>query len=409
MQKEDCFMPNKSAEIFNSSLSYLAGGSSTGSKRPQFMPEEPGVIVRGKGCRVWDADGREFIDFRNGLGPVTLGYCMPEINAAISEQLANGIVFSQPHPLEGRVAKLLCENIPCAERVRFLKTGGESCAATLRLARAFTGRNKVMQIGYNGWLNSVGSGALALPGRPALTKAPPGVPTAVSELFTICRWNDIEMIESILAAHPEDYAAIIIACDYPTMDQGKTFLPAVRSLTKRYGVLMIMDEIVTGFRLAMGGAHEYFKFKPDLAVFAKGMANGMPISTFVGSAEVMKTLDECIVSSTYGGETLSLAAAEAVINFYKKHDVCAHIWRGGEMLWSGLQKLFDAHGIGITVKGLWPCPRFLSDDATLIPKFMRAAYANGIALYNVSYVNYSHKDSDLTEALERLEKAVKSM
>ena len=123
----------------------------------------------------------------------------------------------------------------------------------------------------------------------------------------------------------------------------------------------------------------------------------------------MKTLNECIVSSTNGGETLSLAAAEAVIKFYKEHDVCAHIWRGGEMMWGGLQKIFDAHGIGITVKGLWPCPRFMSDDANLIPKFMRAAYANGVVLYNVSYVNYSHKDSDLTEALERLEKAVKSM
>ena len=168
----------------------------------------------------------------------SLGILYTEINA-ISEQMANGIVFSHPHPLEGRVAKLLCENIPCAEQVRFLKTGGEACAATLRLARAFTGRTKVMQIGYNGWLNSVGSGALALPGRPALTKSPPGVPPAVSELFTICRWNDIEMIESILAAHPEDYAAIIIACDYPTMDQGKTFARRAQ-LTSRYGVLMIM-------------------------------------------------------------------------------------------------------------------------------------------------------------------------
>ena len=176
-------MPNKSAEIFNASLSYLAGGSSTGSKRPQFMPEEPGVIVRGKGCRVWDADGREFIDFRNGLGPVTLGYCIPEINAAISEQMANGIVFSHPHPLEGRVAKLLCENIPCAEQVRFLKTGGEACAATLRLARAFTGRTKVMQIGYNGWLNSLSSTGMVLPSQHA-TQSLPGIPITASHVVS---------------------------------------------------------------------------------------------------------------------------------------------------------------------------------------------------------------------------------
>ncbi len=400
---------NQSAEIFNASLACLAGGSSTCSKRPGLMPEEPGVIVRGKGCRVWDADGREFIDFRNGLGPVTLGYCVPEIDAAIVRQMANGIVFGQPHPLEGQVAQLLCENIPCAERVRFLKTGGEACAAALRLARAFTGRAKVMQIGYNGWLNSVGRGALALPGRSAMAEAPPGVPLGLAESFTVCRWDDIEMIEAILAAHPEDYAAIIIACDYPGLAQGKTFLPAVRRLTSRYGVLMIMDEIVTGFRLALGGAHAYFNFKPDLAVFAKGMANGMPLSTFVGRAAVMETLSKCTVSSTYGGETLSLAAAAAAIKFYLAHDVCAHLWRAGEMMWGGLQKIFDARGIGIAIKGLWPCPRFTAADAALLPKFMRAAYANGVALYGVSYVNYAHKDGDIAEALERLDKAIQTL
>lgn len=399
-----------SAAIFTESRQYLAGGSSTGSKRPAYLPEEPGVIVRGRGCRVWDADGREFIDFRNGLGPVTLGYCVPEINAAIAAQLEHGIVFGQPHPLEGAVARLLCENIPCAEQVRFLKTGGEACAAALLLARAHTGRGKVMQIGYNGWLNSVGRGALALPGRPvAAADAPPGVPIALAESFTVCRWNDLELLEQVLAAHPEDYAAIIIACDYPTLAQGREFLPAVRELTRRYGVLMIMDEIVTGFRLAMGGAHEYFKFQPDLAVFAKGIANGMPLSAFLGRAAVMETLNKCTVSSTYGGETLSLAAAAAAIDFYRRHDVCAHLWRAGEMMWRGLQGLLDARGVGIKIRGLWPCPRFAAEKPELMRQFMRAAYVNGVALYHVPYVNYAHKDNDIAEALDRLEKALRSL
>lgn len=400
---------NKSEMLYRESCRHLAGGSSTGSKRPQRMPEEPGVLVRGDGCRVWDADGREFIDFRNGLGPVTLGYRVPEIDAAIKAQLADGIVFGHPHPLEGEVARLLCENIPCAEQVRFLKTGGEACAAALLVARAYTGRHKILQIGYNGWLNSVGFGALALPGRPALVDLPPGVPPGLAENFTVCRWNDLAQIEAILSCAPHDYAAIIVACDYPAMAQGAAFLPALRKLTESYGVLMIMDEIVTGFRLAIGGSHEYFKFLPDLAVYAKGIANGMPLSAFVGKSKVMAALNQCTVSSTYGGETLSLAAAAAVISFYRQHDVCGHLWKMGEKMWGGLQALFQAKGIGITLEGLWPCPRFIELETDLLSKFMRAAYRERVALYNVSYVNYSHKEQDVAEALERLETALKTL
>ena len=385
-------------------------GSSTCSKAPSLLPEEPEVIVRGDGCRVWDANGKGYIDYRNGLGPVALGYRYPAVDEAIRDQLDRGIIFGHPGPLECDVAEMLCDLIPCAEQARFLKTGGEALAACIRIARFATGREHIVQIGYNGWLNSVGRGALALPGRPvAAADAPPGVPIALAESFTVCRWNDLELLEQVLAAHPEDYAAIIIACDYPTLAQGREFLPAVRELTRRYGVLMIMDEIVTGFRLAMGGAHEYFKFQPDLAVFAKGIANGMPLSAFLGRAAVMETLNKCTVSSTYGGETLSLAAAAAAIDFYRRHDVCAHLWRAGEMMWRGLQGLLDARGVGIKIRGLWPCPRFAAEKPELMRQFMRAAYVNGVALYHVPYVNYAHKDNDIAEALDRLEKALRSL
>jgi len=140
-------------------------GSSTCSKKAQYLPDEPSVIVRGKGCRVWDAEGREFIDFRNSLGPITLGYRFSAVDDAIREQLDNGIIFGHPHPLECEVAEMLCEVVPCAEQARFLKTGGEAMAACIRLARAFTGRDHVIQIGYNGWINSLASGARVLPGQ----------------------------------------------------------------------------------------------------------------------------------------------------------------------------------------------------------------------------------------------------
>src|SRR6476661_4310835 len=142
-------------------------GSSTSSKAPSLEPEEPSVIARGKGCRVWDDRGREFIDFRNGLGPVTLGYAFPAVNEAIKKQLDNGCVYGHPHPLECEVAEMLRDMIPCAEQVRFLKTGGEALAACIKIARAYTNREHVIQVGYNGWINSLSAGGRILPGQNA--------------------------------------------------------------------------------------------------------------------------------------------------------------------------------------------------------------------------------------------------
>ncbi|MCC7299653.1 MAG: aminotransferase class III-fold pyridoxal phosphate-dependent enzyme [Verrucomicrobia bacterium] len=399
---------SKSLAIFQESEKYLVGGTSTGSKRVSFSPDEPAVIVKGKGCRVWDADGNEYIDFRNSLGPVTLGYGFKPINDAIKEQLDNGIIFGHPHPLEGEVAKLLCENIPCADQVRFLKTGGEACSAAIKVARAATGRDKIIQIGYNGWLNSVGEGASVLP-RQQAGGIPLGVPRAVSELFYVATWNDRAAVEQIFSNHHGDIAAVIVACGYPDIEAGHTFLPFIREITEKYGALMILDEIVTGFRLAIGGAQEYFNVTPDLAVFAKGMANGMPISTYLGKSKYMQLLSKCIVSSTYGGETLSLAAAKAAIETYKRENVVGHLWKVGQKMWDGAEEIMKRHGVAVTFKGAAPCKIAVAETPELHERLFRAAYRNGLSFYNANYVNFSHKSGDIDEALERLEKAVREL
>ncbi len=388
----------------------VPGGSSTFSKTPRLVPEEPGVIVRGDGCRVWDADGREFIDFRNGLGPVTLGYRFPPVDLAIRSQLESGISFGHPHPLEAEIAEMLCEAIPGARypsgAVRFLKTGGEAIAACVRLARCHTGRDHVVQIGYNGWLNSLASGGMALPGQ-ALPMAPPGVPAALSALHHPCPWNRLDEIESILSTYPGQVAAVIVAADYRHMAAGATFYPALRKLVDAHGCLLIYDEIVTGFRIARGGVQEYFGVLPDLAVFSKGIANGMPLSAYVGRWEILQALDRVSVSSTFAGETLSLAAAKATLQTYRDQDVIGHLWRQGETLWTGVNHLFDRYRLPCKVEGFWPCPQFIfSPDAPAVrERFFRAAYRHGVSLYDVSYVNFSHRDADIAEALQRLETA----
>ncbi len=383
-------------------------GSSTTSKNPTYIPDEPEVIARGKGCRVWDEKGREFIDFRNSLGPVTLGYCYPEVDEAIKAQMENGIIYGHPTALEAEVSEMLCERIPCAEQARFLKTGGEACAAAIYIARAYTGKDHVIQIGYNGWLNSVGVGARILPTQTSMAK--PGVPAAISALYHPTGWNDTKAIEKLFDEFKDNIAAIIVSADYINFEAGKTFYPWLREITKKNNSLLIFDEIVTGFRVALGGVQEYFGVKPDLCVFAKGIANGMPLSVYAGTREVMKTCEMpgFSISSTYGGETLSLAACRAVMQVHAKHNVVGHIWEQGTYVWGELDNMFVKKNIPVRMRGVSPCKAVsIQPDAPadMHKRLFSAAYRNGVSLYNTSYVNFSHTRKDLEEVLQRMDKA----
>ena len=409
---------DKSWAIYREGTKHLACGSSTLSKVPRIEGAEPAAIVRGRGCRVWDADGNEYIDFRNGLGPVTLGYGVPEIDRAITAQLQSGIVFGHPHPLEAEVARMLTEAVPCAQKVRFLKTGGEAVAACIKIARHATGRELIVHCGYNGWLNNLGAGGPRPPhptlspmGRGQGEGAERGFPEGQRRCHLRLPWGDLPAWERIFAAHGPKIAAAVVACDYAELEQGREFLPALRALTRQHGALLIMDEIVMGFRLAIGGAHEYFHFDPDLAVFAKGIANGMPLSAYLGRADLMESAKELGISSTYGGETLSLAAARAAINFYREKHVIEHLWRVGRQFVEGLSMVFRRRGFlkAAELRGAPVCPAFSFASAELAEKFFSACYRHGVSLYTMPYVNWSHKDGDIAEAIERIEEAVKDL
>lgn len=401
-------------EYFERLSRVMPYGSSTASKAALYRPEEPALVERASGCRVWDVDGRSFIDFRNGLGPITLGYAYPAVDEAIREQLGRGIVFSHPHRLECEVAELLTEIIPCAEQVRFLKTGGEAIAACFRLARTHTGREHIVQIGYNGWLNSLAAGGHFRPGQTA-TSAPAGVPAGLATVHHAVGWDDLSALDELFALLPGQIAAVCVAASYADMAAGATFYPALRELTRKHGALLIYDEIVTGFRVALAGVQEYFGVTPDLAVFAKGVANGMPLSVFCGRREVMGHCDRggrSVISSTYGGECLSLAAAKAVIQVYREQDVIGHLWRQGEALWGGVNRLCAQYRVPLSLRGFWPCPQFTPEPgapADLLPRWFRAACRHGVVLYSVSYVSFSHRDADIAETLERLERAIREL
>lgn len=392
----------RSWALHDEAAGFIPMATQTHSKAPReaLRGIEPCYLVRGQGGRVWDVDGNEYLDFRCSLGPITLGHRFPAVENAIREQLERGILFSYPSPLEAEVARLLTEVIPCAESVRFLKTGGEAMAAAIKMARAFTAREVVLKCGYHGWLQ---------------TMTTPGTPHAVRSVYRDLPWGDLLPYEQAFAREGDRIAAVTVACDYAGIEQGAVFLPALRALTRKHGALLIFDEIVTGFRLATAGAQEHFGVTPDLAVFAKGISNGMPLSCYLGRREVMECVRQAVVSSTFGGELLSLAAAKAAIGVYRSEDVIGALWARGRQLHDGLRAAFADYGAPAEVRGLPPCGQigFATGDparnAHLLLRFEAEAIRRGVLIYTVLYPNYSHTEADVDDAVGRMRQALAAM
>ncbi|MCP4594357.1 MAG: aminotransferase class III-fold pyridoxal phosphate-dependent enzyme [bacterium] len=315
----------------------IPSATQTLSKGPaQFVQGvAPVYLQRGQGCRVWDVDGRDYLDWAMALGPMILGYGDPDVDAAVTRQLGDGPTFSLMHPLEVEVAELLTEVIPSAEMVRFLKTGSGANSAAVRIARAYTGREVIATCGYHGW-HDWSAGTL-----PMKRGVPEGVRRDVIEFA----YNDIELLERCFAERPGEIAAVVMepmCLEWPRDD----FLHRVRDLAHARGALFVLDEVITGFRWAMGGAQAYFDVTPDLSVFGKALANGLPLAAVVGRREVMSVLEDgAFVSVTHGGETYSLAAAQATIRKLRTARVIDALWERGRRLREMLGELLLRHEV----------------------------------------------------------------
>ena len=308
-------------------------GSQTFSKSRLCFPygAAPLFIERGQAATVWDVDGNEYLDFASGLLAISLGYCDPDVNQAVVEQLNLGSIFSLPHRLETEVAEQLIELIPCAEMVRFGKNGTDATSACVRLSRAITGRERVAVCGYHGWQDwYIGSTTRHL-----------GVPECVRELTHRFDYNDLASLQALFTAHPGEFAAVILEpmnVTWPTPE----FLPGLRQLCDEQGALLIFDETITGFRYHLGGAQTLFGVTPDLAAFGKGMANGFPISAVVGKRDFMRRMEDIFFSGTFGGDAIALAAAHAVIKKMRRLDVPTKLAERGQQLLDGLTALLQA-------------------------------------------------------------------
>ena len=302
----------------------------------------PLFIDRGRGCRVWDLDGNSYLDYVLGLLPVILGHRDVDVDEAIAKQMQKGISFSLASPLEAELAEQLVRLVPCAEMVRFGKNGSDATSAAIRLARAHTGRDRVALCGYHGWHDwYIGTTTRDL-----------GVPDAVKNLSTAFPFNDADALEKLLKDDPNGFAAVILEPD-GTTSPSPGFLERVRQVTEKYGVLLIFDEIVTGFRVDMGGAQNHFGVIPDLAAFGKSMGNGMPISAVTGCADIMTDMEKIFFSGTFGGEALSLAASIATINKLEKTDTPKRLQVLGNRLASSAREIITSHKLGdyLEIKG----------------------------------------------------------
>jgi len=327
---------DRSGALYERALKVIPTASQTFSKAATGTVEgaAPLFLERGEGARVWDPDGNVYIDYVMGLLPVVLGYRDPDVDGAIRTQLDRGITFSLATELEAELAESLCELIPCAEMVRFGKNGSDATSAAVRLARAFTGRDKIAICGYHGWHDwYIGTTARHL-----------GVPQAIRDLSIAFPFNDLDALEALLKAEPDRFAAVILepeGLDAPLPG----FLDAVRGLCDTYGVVLVFDEIITGFRRHLGGAQAVHGVTPDLASFGKAMANGMPISAIVGRREIMRLMEDIFFSGTFGGEALSLAASIATIDKLRRLDGPAKFAGMGARLRAGVATSLEAHGL----------------------------------------------------------------
>jgi glutamate-1-semialdehyde 2,1-aminomutase len=381
---------------------HIAGFTSTGSKRPETLfgshdPTLPSRMTRSAGCHVWDDRGREYIDYIMGLGSVALGYGHQDVIRAAAGAMENGVVGPLAPVLEEEVAAMLCRMIPWIERVRFLKTGAEAMAAAVRLARVHTGRDQVLGCGYHGWLDWCQGAA--------------GVPHATRSLYGELPFNDPELARELIRTTGDRLAAVVFEPVVVT-EPSQEWLRVLREETSRVGALLVIDEIKTVCRLAIGGACERYGIRPDVTVMGKAIANGFPLAVVGGRSGVMAEVSRTWISSTLATEFVSLAAAKATLEAMQTLRVPDHLERVGTRLLNGLRVLTKEHPDVLTGIGGLPQMCFLQYGNDSVSHIVTATCAQSGLLFKRSaynFVSLAHTEPVIDRSLEQLAEALSAV
>jgi len=381
---------------------HIAGFTSTGSKRPEilFGAHDHGLptrMVRSSGCRVWDDQGREFVDYLMGLGSVALGYGNPEVTSAATQAVGAGVVGPLSPILEEEVASELCRRIPWMEQVRFLKTGAEAMAAAVRLARVATKRECILGCGYHGWLDWCQGGE--------------GVPRSTRALYDELPFNDPARAREMIRSIGDRLAAVVFE-PIVVYEPDAEWLKVLREETARCGALLVVDEIKTVCRLAIGGASERYHIRPDLVVIGKALANGFPLAAVGGRSNVMAAVSHTWISSTLATEFVALAAAKATLNVMVERQVPEHLRRVGRRLLNGLTAL--RHQYPDLVSGVGGVSEmcFLQYADEAVSRAVASACAHAGLLFKRSaynFVSLAHTDAVVDQSLELIAEALSAV
>ncbi len=429
----------KSRRMFQDALDVLPAGVASPIRSAAYFTPHPVFIERGSGSRLFDVDGNSYIDVMMALGPIVLGHAHPAVTKAVQEQAANGLIFGAITELEVDVARKIREMVPSAEMVRFTNSGSESTLHAIRLARGYTGKKKILKFeghfhgNHDQVLVSITPPLSTVGSRQDPVKIPvgSGIPEETLSTTLVAVWNDVELLERTVRRHRDELAAVItepIMANKGFIGPEPGYLQALQQICRDNGVLFILDEVITGFRFAAGGAQEYYGLKPDLTTFAKALANGASVGAFGGRREIMSLLEGGKVrhAGTYNGSSLNLAAARACLAELSADDgaVYRHLNAVGGRLREGLQAIADRLGMPAIVQGtasmlqlyFTPAKKIIDYRGTagvdlhLFQRFAMEMIKRGVYLHPDGFehwfVSAAHTEADIDEVLNVAETAM---
>jgi len=430
----------KSSSLYDRALKVMPGGASShGQCYPIFDPY-PLTFERGKGSKIWDADGNQYIDFILSMGPCILGHCHPKLMEAVRAQLDKGTAFAALNETEVKLAEKICDVVPNADMVRFSNSGAEATMHAIRFARGYTGKDKIIKFEgcYHGAHDYVLMGGLGTPSlgssiAPFKIAATWGIPEDTARTVILLPWNDLSVVEKTLKRRAHEIAAIItepILMNIGTVLPEEGYLKGLQELCEKYDVVFILDEVITGFRLAPGGAQEYFGLKPGLATFAKALGAGFPISAITGVKEIMEQVvpGKIMHAGTYNANPLCVAASYAAVTELTKDDGAAyeHLHKVGKMLQDGLQSAVEktrtegiVQGVGAggcqlyftKMKKIRNYRDFFSTDSEKYLRFHKELLKRGIYFHPQQYehlfVCTEHTAEDVQKCITAAEEALK--
>jgi len=431
----------KSDELFAAAQKHLIGGVGAGGRFHPLLGHAL-YFSRGRGSRLWDVDGKEYIDFFTGSGANFLGHDHPAIRGAIEKALEVGVICNGETEFHSRLAELISEAVPCAEKIRFANSGTEATIGAIRIARAHTGKPKILKFEghFHGmhdylWFNcAAGVGEIREDGTVAPLPDSAGMPLALADLIVVVPFNDIDAFARAVRAHKDELAAVImepISYNQGCIPSDPGFLREVRRLCTEYGIVLIFDEVLSGFRMCRGGGQEYFGVTPDLCTLAKALGSGVPIAAVCGSAEIMSSLNpvgRTVMSGTYTGHLTAVMGAIACQTEIAKPGFYEHINALGDRLYKGITKALRVSGVPGVVQGIGarfglylgvtePVANYrqaLRADRELEKRFLRGCLTRGLYFHDYGHTMHhgfssQHSVADIDEALNIIEDTLRQM